>query len=277
MLTNVIPQINTVKTANKVPKIFLLEEFIFFIKQVYRFTNPVAKLELLFQFMYTYVVMSKDFLLFDLDGTLTDPAQGITNSLMHALHEYGIEECDRRKLYKYIGPPLMDTFMNDYGFSKEQAAEAVIKYRDYFAVDGIFENIVYHGIPEMLRTLQTTGKTLILATSKPEEYSVRILKHFNLDRYFTCIAGSLMDETRSKKSEVIEYALDKCGVPDKSQAIMIGDREYDITGAKECGLASVGVTYGFGTRNELEKAGADFIADSVDALQNILLIDAQTE
>lgn len=217
-------------------------------------------------------LLKKEYLLFDLDGTLTDPALGITNSLMYALKQYSITINDRTTLYKYIGPPLLDTFTKGFGFSDEQAAEAVVKYRDYFAVTGLYENTVYPEIPDMLSALQKAGKKLIVATSKPEKYSVRILKHFNLAHYFSCIAGSRIDESRSKKSEVIAYALERMQVLNRAKALMIGDRSYDITGAKECGLSSIGVLYGYGSREELETAGADYIATTVRELESTLLI-----
>lgn len=215
--------------------------------------------------------MKKDFILFDLDGTLTDPALGITNSLIYALTFFGIKIEDRTSLFKYIGPPLLDTFSQGFGFDKGKSDKALLKYREYFSTKGLFENKVYEGIPEMLQTLVENGKTLIVATSKPEEYSVSIMKHFNLDKYFLNICGSCMDETRSKKAEVIEYALEKSNITDKSKVIMIGDRKHDIIGAKENGLESCGVLYGYGSQEELEGAGADFIAPTIQDLQKILL------
>ena len=214
--------------------------------------------------------MKFDYFFFDLDGTLTDPAMGITNSIMHALSYYGIHVTDRTSLYKYIGPPLLDTFGGGYGFSEDQAAEAVVRYREYYSDKGIFENTVYPEIPELLEAQMAAGKKLVLATSKPEEYAEQILKHFNLARYFTYIAGSLMDESRSRKSEVIKYAAEKCGITNMSQILMIGDRKHDICGAKESGTASLGVLYGYGSKSELETAGADFIAESVRDLQSKL-------
>lgn len=212
-------------------------------------------------------------MLFDLDGTLTDPGPGITNSLMYALKYYGIEIADRTSLYKYIGPPLLDTFSEGFGFSAEKSVEAVKKYREYFGDRGLFENSVYEGIPDLLYTLQAKGKKLVVATSKPEKYAVRILEHFGLSRRFACICGSNMDESRSKKSEVIAYALKKAHVPDKSCAVMTGDRMHDITGAKECGITSCGVLFGYGSRDELQGAGADYIASDVQELKKILLSD----
>ncbi|MDO4170609.1 MAG: HAD family hydrolase [Lachnospiraceae bacterium] len=210
------------------------------------------------------------YIFFDLDGTLTDPGLGITNSVAYSLEKYGISVDDRSELYKFIGPPLIDSYMDFYNFSKEKAVQAVEVYREYYAVKGIFENYVYDGIPGLLKLLQADGKKIILATSKPEEYAKIILEHFDLAKYFFYIAGSNMDESRSKKSEVISYALQKCQIKDKSQVVMIGDREHDIIGAKEIGLDSIGVLYGYGDYKELECAGADQIVENVNGLRDIL-------
>lgn len=201
-------------------------------------------------------------ILFDLDGTLTDPALGITNAVMYALEKFNIHVDNRASLYKYIGPPLIYSFMNFEGLSEEEARQAVVYYREHYAPIGKFENSVYEGIPELLSTLRNMGKDIVLATSKPEPFSVDILKHFGLFDYFDFVAGSTLDETRTKKEEVIEYAVREHHI-DISKAIMIGDREHDIIGAKKNGLKSMGVLYGYGSREELENAGADFIAPSV--------------
>ena len=209
-----------------------------------------------------------DYYFFDLDGTLTDPALGITNSFVHALKFFGLEIPSYEKLCTFIGPPLVATFQKEFGFDDEKCMEGVKKYREYFAQKGIFENKVYEGIEDVLAQLQSKGKKLVVATSKPEEYSVKILEHFKLAQYFEHICGSNMDETRSKKEEVIAYALEKCGIGDgeKSKVLMIGDREHDIIGAKKNGLKSCGVLYGYGTRKELEAAGADYIIEAVGGL-----------
>ena len=209
-----------------------------------------------------------DYYFFDLDGTLTDPAEGITNSFIHAIKYFGLEVPSYEKLCTFIGPPLVATFQNEFGFDDEKSMEGVKKYREYFAQKGIFENKVYDGIENVLAHLQAKGKRLVVATSKPEEYSVKILEHFGLAKYFDFICGSNMDETRSKKEEVIEYALEKCRTADKtgfdkSKVLMIGDREHDIIGAKKNGIKSCGVLYGYGSRQELEAAGADYIVDNV--------------
>lgn len=209
-------------------------------------------------------------ILFDLDGTLTDAAPGITNSVKYALSKFGIDETDDNKLRKFLGPPLISSFMEFYGFSKEKAQKAVEYYREYFVPHGIFENEVYSGIPKLLQKLKADGKTLIIATSKPETFAVQIAEYFEIDSYFDLIAGSNLDNTRSKKAQVIEYALETLGILDRAHAVMIGDREHDIKGAKKTGLRSIGVLYGYASPGELENAGADFTANSPEELYTII-------
>ena len=211
-----------------------------------------------------------DIILFDLDGTLTDPGIGITNSVAHALAHWGIENTDRTELYKFIGPPLSDSFMRYYGFSEEDAMHAITVYREYFSVKGLYENEVYPGIHELLQTLKAQGKTVVLATSKPEGFAVEILRHFGLYDYFDIIAGASMDESRNKKADVIAYALSQMDHPDPSRMIMIGDREHDILGARQFAIDSIGVLYGYGDRAEHEKAGATYIAEKVDDILPLL-------
>lgn len=212
-----------------------------------------------------------DVVLFDLDGTLTDPAIGITNSVMHALKKYGISVGDRRELYKFIGPPLHESFEKFYGFSREEALLAVEYYREYYRDTGIYENIVYDGVEAMLKSLCENGKKIILATSKPEIFAREILRHFGLEKYFYYSAGANLDGSRTDKAEVIEYALREGNVYDKSVVVMVGDREHDIIGANKNGLDSIGVLFGYGDRAELEAAGADYIAETVENLTEILL------
>jgi len=204
--------------------------------------------------MYRYV-------LFDLDGTLTDPGLGITNSVMYALKQFGIEVDDRASLYKFIGPPLVDSFQRYYGFSAEESRQAVARYREYFAPKGLYENEVYDGVPELLSALRNGGFKILLATSKPEAFAIEILKHFDLYSYFDFVAGATMDGTRMKKADIITYALEGFGISDLSAAIMVGDREHDIIGAKENGLDSIGVLYGYGDLEEHKQAGATYIAE----------------
>ena len=201
---------------------------------------------------------------FDLDGTLTDPGIGITNSVAYALSKWNIKVADRSELYKFIGPPLLDSFSEYYGFSEEDSKQAVVYYREYFRSKGIYENEIYPGIVDMLETLKNSGKKIVLATSKPEEFALIILKHFDLYQYFDFVAGATMDESRSKKADVITYALESCEIIDKTDVIMVGDRKHDVIGAKENGLDCIGVLFGYGDRDELEKAGVKYIAEQVE-------------
>lgn len=212
-----------------------------------------------------------DYLFFDLDGTLTDPALGITNSFIYALKYFGIEIPSYEKLCSFIGPPLPETFKTQFGFSEEKASEGVKKYREYFAEKGLLENSVYPGIPELLSKLKENGKKLVVATSKPEEFSVRIIEHFGLSQFFENVCGSLMDESRSKKDQVIEYAIERNKIKDRSKILMIGDRKHDMIGAKKCGLSACGVLYGYGDFEELKSNGADTIVESVKDLEKFLL------
>lgn len=216
--------------------------------------------------------MKKTYILFDLDGTLTDPGMGITNSVMHALTHFGITVTDRSDLYRFIGPPLMDSFMEYYGLTEEQAVEAVRVYREYFADKGWAENTVYGGIEALLADLVAAGKMLLVATSKPQIFAERILVHFGLDKYFTHICGVALQAPRGySKADVIRDALDRAGVSDLTTAVMVGDRHHDIDGAKVVGMDSIGVLYGYGDRTEHEAAGADAIAESVAELKAMLL------
>lgn len=216
----------------------------------------------------------KDTLLFDLDGTLTDPKVGITKAVRHSLRAFGIEVEDLDALIPFIGPPLRDSYQKFYSFSEAEAEKAIAAYREYFAETGIFENALYPGIDATLMSLSQSGRRLALATSKPTVYAERILAHFALDRYFAFVAGSELDGTRSRKDQVIEYALDNLGSPPRERALMIGDREHDILGARLAGIDSVGVLYGYGSLRELTDAGATHIAESVERL-SLLLCDAK--
>ena len=204
--------------------------------------------------------MRYDTVLFDLDGTLTDPGEGITNSVAYALRQFVIENTDRTQLYKFIGPPLKESFIKYYGFSDQQAEEAVAQYRVYFAPKGLFENKVYPGVPQLLAQLRAKGYKLLLATSKPEGFAVQILEHFGLLEYFDVAAGATMDGSRVAKADVIAYALQKAGVTDRTRAVMVGDRLHDVEGAKAQGLACIGVLYGYGDAAELTAAGAAHLA-----------------
>jgi len=214
--------------------------------------------------------MSYSYLLFDLDGTLTDPGEGITNSVAYALKKWGIEVGDKRELYSFIGPPLSASFAKYYGFNEEDSLKSVEYYREYFRDRGIFENKVYDGIHNLLETLKNNGKKLIVATSKPEQFAKIILDHFDLAKYFDFVAGATMDESRNKKADVIRYALETFGITDLESTLMIGDRDQDVLGAKKNGLDSLGVLYGYGDREELEGVGATYIAESVEDILNFV-------
>ncbi len=202
--------------------------------------------------------------LFDLDGTLTDPAIGITNSVAYALKKWGIEVADRSELYKFIGPPLLDAFSEHYGFSREDSQKMLDWYREYFRDRGIYENSIHDGVDAMLAELKARGKKVVLATSKPEEFARIIIEHFGIAKYFDFVAGASMDESRSKKADVIKYALDSCGITDARDLVMVGDREHDVLGAKAHGIDSIGVLYGYGSREELTAAGATYVAERVE-------------
>lgn len=212
-----------------------------------------------------------DYILFDLDGTLTDPKEGITKSVAYALESFGIHVQDLDCLCKFIGPPLKESFMVYYGLSDIQGDMAVEKYRERFSVTGLFENKVYEGIRELLEKLKENGKTLIVATSKPSIYSREILEHFDLMKYFTFLSGSELDGTRVDKAEVITYALRENGIQDLSKVIMIGDREHDIIGANKNGINSIGVLYGYGCKREFEENHATYTVETVQELQQLLL------
>lgn len=211
-----------------------------------------------------------DVILFDLDGTLTDSSPGIINSIIYALNKYNIAVENTSQLRKFLGPPLHESFKDFYGFDENKAMEAVGFYREYFSTKGIFENEVYEGIASLLQSLSERGKRLILATSKPQPFTDKIMEHFDLTQYFECIAGSNMDGTRSKKADVISYALQQCDVTDKSKTVMIGDRAQDIIGAKSVGIDAIGVEYGYGDYDELNDAGANYIVKTVDELKRYL-------
>ena len=208
-------------------------------------------------------------ILFDLDGTLTDPMIGITKSVRHALKHYGYEVEDLRELIPFIGPPLSESFEKFYGLSHEDAMEAVEIYREYYRPTGIFENDVYPGIPDLLRRLRDDGFSLYVATSKPEVFAKQIIEHFDLQEYFTLVGGSELDGGRVHKDEVIAYVLETCGIsPD--EAVMVGDREHDVLGAAGLGIPCIGVLFGYGSKEELERAGAAALAADVPELEEML-------
>ena len=225
-----------------------------------------------------------DYVLFDLDGTLTDPKEGITKSVQYALAAFGIEEPDTDNLVSFIGPPLKDSFMEFYGFDEEKAGKAIEKYRERFQDTGIFENRIYDGIPELIRKLKGNRKKLAVASSKPTVFVERILEHFDIRRYFDVVVGSELDGTRTDKAEVVEEALRQLYGENqeeweqkKRNTVMVGDRKFDVSGAKEQGLISVAVSYGYGRMDELRIARPDYVVKSVEELEKLLLRDTKKE
>lgn len=214
--------------------------------------------------MYQYI-------LFDLDGTLTDSREGITKSVQYALDQIGIHEPDLTSLEHFIGPPLYDEFIRCYGFSPEVAKTAVAAYRERYNDIGWKENLLFDGIPAVLKALGDAGRKLGVASSKPKVFVERILNLFDIAQYFDVVSGATLDGKVSTKAQVLDCALNGLGVTDKAQAVLVGDRMHDVEGAKAHGIDCVGVTFGFGGRQELAEAGAAHIVDTMDELQAVLL------
>ncbi len=215
--------------------------------------------------------MGFETVIFDLDGTLTDSGLGITNSVAYVMRRYGLEVLERKELERFVGPPLIKSFQEFLGFTREKAVEAIGVYREYFAEKGIFENKVYPGVADMLERLKKAKRTLVVATSKPEPFARRIAEHFGLSQYIDFLGGALMDETRTSKADVIAYSLKTLGATDASRAVMVGDRYLDMEGARANGMKSVAVLYGYGSKEELASAGPDFFAETPDDVVKIVL------
>ncbi len=209
-------------------------------------------------------------LFLDLDGTLTDPSQGITGAVMYALERFGIHEDDPAKLYPFIGPPLYDSFMRFYDFDLPTSYKAIEYFQEYYSRQGMYENVPYPGIRELLYDWQREGRKLVLATSKPEVFAVRILERFGMADAFTLMAGGDVAETRVEKPMVIEYAMHRLGLENSQGCLMIGDRKFDVLGAAQHGMPALGVLYGFGTKDELRQAGALWLAGDVEELGRLL-------
>jgi phosphoglycolate phosphatase len=216
------------------------------------------------------------YFLLDFDGTVANTGIGITKGVAYTLNYYGIDVTDLSTLTNFIGPPLGDSFQRYYNFSKEQSEEAIIKYREYYKPIGMYESELYDGIIDLLEIVKKQGGKIVLATSKPELTARTLLSHFKADSYFELITGASEDLSLHKKGDVIRYAMNKINIP-KEQAIMIGDREQDIFGAKENDLPSIGVLYGFGDRVELENAGADYIVKDTKELKELMLAMCETK
>lgn len=214
----------------------------------------------------------KEILFFDLDGTLTDSMLGITRAVQYALKHYGITVEDLKELQPFVGPPLHESFQEYFHFSEKDSHEAVFVFREYYNAKGWMENRPYDGIEEMLKMLLDAGKTLIVATSKPESMAKQVLTHFHLADYFQFIGGASSDSLRVNKDDVIRYVMESCKLTeaDWPSIVMVGDRRHDILGAHKAGLEAVGVLYGYGSREELSLAGADWIAGTVKELGALL-------
>ena len=219
--------------------------------------------------------MKYPYLLFDLDGTVIDSGEGVKKSVLYALKRFGIPPIAWDKLDPFLGPPLPYSFHNFAGVPEEKCAQAVAFYREYYRDQkGMLMYRVYEGMPEALKELQNAGYKLALATSKPQPFAEQLMEREGLKACFAAIVGSDLEEkTRAKKCDVIRACLEELGAI-KDQALMIGDRSYDILGAKEVGIASLGVSFGYGSREELIECGADMIADSVEELKTRFLQDA---
>ena len=204
-----------------------------------------------------------DVVAFDLDGTLTNPERGLVASFSYGLSKMGIDVSDKEFLKRFIGPPLHDVWQEVYGFTPEEAREAVRLFREFFSVYGWWDNELYEGIPEMLATLKNRGKYIVLTTSKPEVFAKKILDLFNISQYFDFIGGASTDRSRDKKHQVIEYVFENIGLRDRSRAILVGDRLYDAEGAAACGIDSLGVLYGHGSEEEIRSAGFTYVVSRV--------------
>ena len=213
--------------------------------------------------MYEYVF-------FDLDGTLTDSGEGIINAAIYALEKYNIEVNDRSELRKFIGPPLQDSFSTDYGFQEDEIEDVIKIFREYYSEKGIFENTIYENIQAMLFELKNRGKKLVVATSKPEVFTKKVLDHFNISSYFDYVSGATLNNEKIKKVDIIRDAICKLGITNKSKVVMVGDRKLDVLGAKENGIDSIGVLWGYGDLLELEKVGPTYIAEKVLDLLEII-------
>lgn len=210
-------------------------------------------------------------ILLDLDGTVTDPKTGITRSFTYALGKLGLNVPDTDSLARFIGPPIRQSFREGCGLDSERTELAIEFFREYFAETGIYENTLYPGMDGLLKRLVSSGKTLALATFKVTYYAELILKHFNILQYFSCVCGSTPDDDSLTKASVIKSAIAGCGAFEPENCVMVGDREHDIVAAKEAGVDSIGVLYGYGGYDELANAGAGLIVGTVEELASVLL------
>jgi len=215
--------------------------------------------------------MKYKYILFDLDGTLTDPKVGITKAVQYALEKNNIKEDSLSTLEKFIGPPLKDSFIEFYSFNEKKSLDSIQYFREYFKEKGIFENQIYLGIEDLLKKLKQNDYKIIVATSKPLVFAKTILKHFKMIEYFDLIVGSNLDGTLVDKGEIISYVIDYLKIKNLKEVIMIGDRKYDIIGAKKNNIDSIGVLYGYGSMEELKIANPNYMINSIDQLYEFFL------
>lgn len=217
---------------------------------------------------------SYDVIAFDLDGTLSDPAKGLVEGFVYAFRKMGVDYGTKESLKRFIGPPLIETWMPEFGFSYDEAERAVILFREYYNIYGWWDNVIYPGIRELLARLKEMGKTVVLTTSKPEDTAEQVLRLFDIRKYFDFVGGASSHKTRERKSEVIEYVFDSIGLgrdpESRSRAILIGDRVYDAKGAAECGIDSIGVLWGHGSPDEIQSSGFTYTAAATDDVVKII-------
>lgn len=211
-----------------------------------------------------------DAVLFDFDGTVADTGKGIFNGVYHVLDSMGIDPPEPEKLRYFIGPPLHESFRIVFGFNEEECKAAVATYREYYSAKGIFELTMYDGMEELFRKLKAKGIKLGISSSKPEIFLLRIVDKFGLSELFDTVKGSDIDYIHSDKSLIIRRATEAMNLPDTAKVLMVGDRCFDINGAKKAGVDSAGVLFGYGSREEFEEAGADYIVADTDELFGII-------
>jgi len=212
--------------------------------------------------------LQQTIILFDLDGTLTDSAEGVILSAQYMQEKMGIPKWEYEDLRFIVGPPLMATFQEDFGMDKTRAEQALLYFRERYSTVGLFENKLYDGIEDMLSVLRAKGKRLAVATSKKQASAIRILEHFGIAGYFEVIGGDDQDAKRDTKAKVIDYVLDTMKV-DKKDVIMVGDRKFDIDGAHSLGIPCIGVLYGYGSETEFTAHRADYIVATPKDISDI--------
>ncbi len=211
-----------------------------------------------------------DTVLFDFDGTLVDSSEGIFNSLIYAFRADGKEAPDRKMLRKFIGPPIYESFKTLFGYEDDKIDFMIKKYRERYSTEGYLEAKFYDGIPELLKELHEKGIKVATASSKPTAFITKMLEVNGLSEYIDYIGGTLFDNKEPGKTGIINNALQQLGCTDKSKALMVGDRKFDIDGAKGAGIKTVAVLYGFGSREEFSEHGAEYIAENVSDVRRII-------